>query len=492
MTPFQLTPFGAARMTTGSRHLLEIGGKKILLDCGLVEGKRAHAREMNSRFQFDPKALDAVILSHAHIDHSGNLPTLVKQGFRGNIYATPATRDLCTLMLQDSAKVQLSDAAFLTKRRDRKLAMAGHPRRHEGETEGDGDPGARNGAAIEPLYTAREAEQAMRHFVTIDYDRPFPVADGVTATFLDAGHLLGSAQVLLDLHPPGEKRTVRLLFSGDVGRGHSDLLRDPEPSEKVDVLLMESTYGSRLHEDTASAKDALCRVVQRTRERGGKIIIPSFAVGRAQQLVWALHQLREADCFPAVPIVVDSPLSVNATEVFRLHPECYNQELYDYLHDRRNPFGWEDIRYVRDVAESKQLNEVAGPAIVISASGMCEAGRILHHLRNNIGDPRNTILFIGFCAEHTLGHKILRGDKSVNIFGEPFEVRAEIARIDAYSGHADRNELLAYAGRVAGPKRKIVLVHGEENEGLALQEALEQAYPHSKVSFPQTGEAIPL
>jgi metallo-beta-lactamase family protein len=483
MSPFQLTPFGAARMTTGSRHLLEIGGKRILLDCGLVEGKRAASREKNSHFQFDPASLDAVILSHAHIDHSGNLPTLVKKGFRGNIYATPATRDLCALMLQDSAKVQLSDAAFFNKRQAR----------HHQDRRGNGHaPEGEISGAIEPLYTAREAEQALRHFVTVDYRRPFPVADGVTAEFLDAGHLLGSAQVQLDLHPPGEKRTVRLLFSGDVGRGHSDILRDPEAAENVDVLLMESTYGSRLHEDTASAGDVLCQVVNRTRERGGKIIIPSFAVGRAQQLVWALHQLREVDCFPAVPIYVDSPLSVNATEVFRLHPECFNQELYDYLHDRQNPFGWEDITYVRDVEQSKKLNELEGTAILISASGMCEAGRILHHLRNNIGDPRNTILFIGFCAEHTLGHKILRGDKTVNIFGEPVEVRAEVARIDAYSGHADRNELLAYAARVGGPKRKIVLVHGEENEGLALQEALAKAYPHSQVSFPLEGEAIPL
>ncbi len=462
----QLTPFGAARITTGSRHLLEIGGKKILLDCGLREGKRDESREKNAHFPFDPAALDAVILSHAHIDHSGNLPHLAKQGFTGNIYATPATRDLCGLMLLDSAKIQESDAAFVNKRRERQ----GLP-------------------PVQPLYSAADAERVLRQFISIDYGRPFPVADGVTATFRDAGHMLGSAQVVLDLREEG--RAVRLLFSGDVGRGKNSLLRDPESVENVDVLLMESTYGSRLHEEFQAADSELCRIINRAVERGGKIVIPSFAVGRAQQIVYALHLLREANCFPKVPIFVDSPLSVNATEVFRLHPECFNAELHEFLHQKRNPFGWEDIAYIREVSQSKALNGLEGPAIFISSSGMCEAGRILHHLRNTISDPRNTVLFIGYCAENTLGHQILRGDATVKIFGEPFAVKAEIAKIDAYSGHADRNELLAYAARISGPKRKIVLVHGEPEAGIALQAALREIHPSSEVLTPAEGEAIP-
>ncbi|SDT91824.1 metallo-beta-lactamase family protein [Verrucomicrobium sp. GAS474] len=463
----KLTPYGAARMTTGSRHLLEVGGARVLLDCGLAEGKREASRARNASFPFDPASLDAVILSHAHIDHSGNLPNLVRHGFAGNIYATPATRDLCGIMLQDSAKIQHGDAAYVNKKR----AKQGLP-------------------PVEPLYSREDAERTMSQFVSIDYRRRFPVVDGVRATFHDAGHMLGSAQVALDLSEAG--RQARLLFSGDVGRGHgtSEILRDPEPVDGVDVLLMESTYGDRLHEATDSASDFLCSVVNRTRERGGKVLIPSFAVGRAQGVVLALHKLRDIDCYPALPIFVDSPLSVNATEVFRLHPECFNADLYEYLQKNKNPFGWGDIRYIREVEQSRELNTFPGSAIIISASGMCEAGRILHHLRNHIGDARNTVLFVGYCAENTLGAQLLRGEKRVRIFGEEFDVRAEIVKIDAYSGHADRDELLAYASRVGGTKRKIALVHGEEHAGLAFQKSLQAAYPGSEVVLPHEGDAI--
>ena len=463
----KLTPYGAARMTTGSRHLLEVGGVRVLLDCGLAEGKRDASRVRNSSFPFDPASLDAVILSHAHIDHSGNLPNLVKHGFTGNIYATPATRDLCGLMLQDSAKIQAGDATFVNKKR----AKLGLP-------------------PVEPLYTREDAERTLSHFVTLDYRRRFPVADGIKATFHDAGHMLGSAQVALDLVEAG--RHARFLFSGDVGRGHgtSEILRDPEPVDGVDFLLMESTYGSRLHEPIAEAGSLLCETVNRTRARGGKVLIPSFAVGRVQSVVLTLHKLREINCYPAVPIFVDSPLSVNATEVFRLHPECFNAELNDYFQKNKNPFGWGEIRYIREAEQSKELNTFPGSAIIISASGMCEAGRILHHLRNHVGDARNTVLFVGYCAENTLGAHLLRGDKKVKIFGEEFDVRAEIVQIDAYSGHADRDELLGYAARTGGPKTKIALVHGEEDAGLALQKSLHAAYPNSDVLLPHEGEGI--
>ncbi|HEY8966767.1 MAG TPA: MBL fold metallo-hydrolase RNA specificity domain-containing protein, partial [Candidatus Methylacidiphilales bacterium] len=272
--------------------------------------------------------------------------------------------------------------------------------------------------------------------------------------------------------------------------GTSEILRDPEAVDGVDFLLMESTYGDRLHEPIADASGLLCEIVNRTRDRGGKILIPSFAVGRAQGVVLALHKLRDVECFPALPIYVDSPLSVNATEVFRLHPECYNAGMADYLMKNKNPFGWGDIHYIREVEQSMKLNELSGPAIIISASGMCEAGRILHHLRNNVGDPRNTVLFVGYCAENTLGHHLLRGDRKVRIFGEEFEVKCEIAKIDAYSGHADRDELLAYVGATGGPKRKIALVHGEEPSALALRDTLARAYPQTEVVVPREGEGI--
>jgi metallo-beta-lactamase family protein len=463
----QFTSHGAARTTTGSRHLIEINGKRILLDCGLAEGRRESSRRKNESFPFDPKTLDAVILSHAHIDHSGNLPNLCQHGYDGNIYCTFATRDLCALMLQDSAKVQVSDMNFLNRRR----AKQGLP-------------------PVLPLYGAKEVEKCMTQFVTLNYHRPFPVCDGITARFIDAGHMLGSAQVILEVR--GEHKTRRLLFSGDIGQSRNSILRDPEIATDIDIVVMESTYGSREHDHIASANDELCRLIQEGLARGGKIIIPSFAVGRAQTILYALHQLRDQGCLPKTPIYVDSPLSINATEVFRLHPECFNAELNDYLHTKHDPFGWADVNYVRDVEQSKHLNEVPGPMIIISASGMCEAGRILHHLRNNISDPRNTILFVGHCGEHTLGHKILRGDAEINIFAEPFAVKAAVRRIDAFSGHADRTELLRYAHNVTGPKHHFIIVHGEENEGLALQSGLQKQHPHAEVILPIDGQPVPL
>jgi metallo-beta-lactamase family protein len=461
----ELICHGAVRTTTGSRHLLRVNGQNILLDCGLREGRRSEAAEQNAVFPFPPESLDAVVLSHAHIDHSGNLPNLVRQGYKGNIYSTFATRDLCAIMLQDSAKVQASDAVFVNKKRAKQELPP-----------------------IEPLYDTHDVDRAMEQFVAINYHRPFLVAQGVTVTFLDAGHMLGSAQVLVEIEENGVNR--RLLFSGDLGRGHNDILRDPEIPQNIDHLLLESTYGGKEHEDLASANDELCRIVRETLARNGKLIIPSFAVGRVQQVVFALHQLREANCFPQLPIYVDSPLAVNATEVFRLHPECFNQSTYDFLHSRRNPFGWEDITYIREVAQSMHLNELHVPMIIISSSGMCEAGRILHHLRNNIGDDRNTVLFIGYCAENTLGAKLRRGEKEVNIFGEPFSVRAKIEKVDAYSGHADHSELMQYVRAINGPKHKIILVHGELERSEALQRALQAEKLGSEVIVPELGQPI--
>ena len=451
---------GATRTTTGSAYLLEINGTKLLLECGLFQGRRGESIERNRQFPFDPKGVDAVILSHAHIDHCGNLPNLCRQGFEGNIYCTFATRDLASVMLEDSAEIQRTDATYVSKKR----AKRGLP-------------------PVEPLYSATDAEKAVRQFVTFNYDRPFPVADGVSVTFRDAGHILGAAQVVLDIRENG--RQFRYLFSGDVGRGHDDILRDPQPVTDVDYLQVESTYGAREHASRATAYTEVAQMVRQTLEQMGKVIIPSFSVGRTQQIVYTLHQLTLAGQLPKVPIFVDSPLSVNATEIYRLHPECFNESIYKFLREKENPFGMENLTYIREVAHSMKLNDMREPAIIISASGMAEAGRIRHHLANNIGNPANLILLVGYCAEHTLGAQILAGRNPVNIFAEPHQVRARIASLDSFSGHADKNELKRYVEALTGNIKAIAVVHGEETQALAFAETLRAMKPKANVMVPE-------
>ena len=465
----KITFHGAAGTTTGSRHLLEINGRRILLDCGLFQGRRAESYEKNRHFPFPAGSIDAVILSHAHIDHSGNLPNLCKQGFRGNVFATFATRDLCQLMLADSAHVQAADVRFVNKKR----AKLGQP-------------------PVEPIYSTHDAELCLRQFVSIGYDRPVPVADGVTLTFLDAGHILGSAQILLDLHDHSSGRKMRLLFSGDVVRGNNDLLRNPAASSGVDAVIMESTYGGREHEAPTRAHDKLCEILNRALATGGKVLIPSFAVERTQQLIYSLNRITESGCLPPVEVFVDSPLAVNATEVFRLHPECFNEEVYNFLHEKRNPFGFEGLTMVREVSQSMTLNTRSGPGIIIAASGMCEAGRILHHLRNHIDDPATTILFVGYCAPDTLGWKIRQGHKEVNIFGEPFPVHARIELLDSFSGHADHSELLDYYRAIGGPKHHTWLVHGEPERSQALLPDLQKLHPKGTFAAAQPGQSVTL
>ena len=451
---------GATRTTTGSVYLLEINGKRVLLECGLFQGRREESIERNRSFPFDPKQLDAVVLSHAHIDHCGNLPNLCRQGFEGNIYCTFATRDLASVMLEDSAQIQRDDAAFVSKKR----AKQGLP-------------------PVEPLYSATDAEKAVRQFVAFNYDRPFPVGDGITVTFRDAGHILGAAQVVLDIRENG--RAFRYLFSGDIGRGGDDILRDPEPVQDVDYLQVESTYGAREHAPKTNANQEVGRLVRETLDQKGKVIIPSFSVGRTQQIVYTLHLLTLAHQLPCVPIYVDSPLSVNATEIYRLHPECFNNEIYKFLRERENPFGMENLTYIREAAHSMKLNDLKEPAVIISASGMAEAGRIRHHLANHIGNPANLILFVGYCAEHTLGFQIMSGQNPVNIFGEPYAVRARIASLDSFSGHADKNELRRYVENIKGDIKKIAVIHGEEAQALAFGQTLREMKPQAEVLVPE-------
>ncbi len=457
--------FGATRTTTGSMYLFEVNGRRLLLECGLFQGRREESIQRNCCFPFDPRQVDAVVLSHAHIDHAGNLPNLCKQGYTGNIYCTFATRDLSGIMLVDSAQIQKDDAAFVSKKRAKQKLPP-----------------------VEPLYAEADAEQALQQFVAFNYDRPFPVLDGVTVTFRDAGHILGSAQVVLDVREGG--RQFRYLFSGDVGRGNDEILHDPVPVENVDYLQIESTYGGREHSIRTDADETVGRLVLETLKQNGKVIIPAFSVGRTQQIVYVLHQLTLAGKLPRVPMFVDSPLSVNATEIYRLHPECFNDTINQFLHEKENPFGMENLTYIREAANSRKLNDLKEPAIIISASGMCEAGRIRHHLKNHIGNPGNLILFIGYCAEHTLGAQIVAGQNPVNIFGEPQAVRAKIVSLDTYSGHADKNELKQYVGKISGDLKKIVCIHGEESQCLAHAETLRAMKPKAEVLVPEYKQAV--
>jgi metallo-beta-lactamase family protein len=459
---------GAAGTTTGSNHLLEVNGQRILLDCGLYQGHRDEAYQINCCFpHFEPSEVDTVILSHAHIDHSGNLPNLCKKGFRGNIFATYATRDLCQIMLADSARIQTGDIEWLNKHRKRR-----------GEDE------------LTPLYDERDAERCMRQFVTLGYDRPMLVAPGVTLRFLDAGHILGSAQVLLEVDDQADGKHKRFLFSGDVGRGGNEILHDPVHAKNIDFLLMESTYGGREHEQGTGETSKLEEVMTRALKRGGKILIPAFAVERTQQLLFVLHQLFEEKRLPVVPVFVDSPLAVSATEIYRLHPECFNDEVYEFLFETRDPFGFEGLTLIRSVAASKDLNARKGQCIVISASGMCEAGRILHHLKNGLDDPRNTVLFVGYCAENTLGRRIRDGEPRVRILGGEYQVKAAIETIDSFSGHADHSELMAWFGAISGPKSNVWLVHGEPTRSAALCDALTTAHPQSAVAVAELGRTV--
>lgn len=461
----RLTFYGAAGEVTGSMHYLEIGGKKILMDCGLFQGRREEARKKNEHFPLTPADIDVIVLSHAHIDHAGRLPILHKLGYKGPIYCTPATRDLSAIMLADAGFIQEKDWQFLVKRGKNQLA--------------------------EPLYTAADGSAVPETMITVPYDTPTDILPGVRLSFVDAGHILGSASVVLELDTPG--KPTRLVFSGDIGRTGLPIIRDPKPpvsDAAADVLIIESTYANRVHESVAEAQTLLAKWVNTVAQRGGKIFIPAFAVGRVQELIYELHGLADAKQIPQVPIYVDSPLAVNATDIFKLHPETFDKS--EALIQRTDKlFEFPLVHYVRSVDESKALNGLRGPAVIVAASGMVESGRILHHLRNGLGDHRNLVLMVGFQASYTLGERLRSGAKEVKIFGEPVDVRAEVALIGGYSAHADRPGLKAWTEGLGQKPRRAFLVHGESDRLTGMAGLLnEVGIP--QVDIPALGQSFDL
>ena len=457
--PPTVTFWGAARTVTGTQHLLEADGNRILLDCGLYQGRRDEARVRNSTFPFDPKSIDGVILSHAHIDHCGNLPNLVKQGFHGPIFCTPATADLLEIMLLDSAHIQEEDADWLNRKRHVQ------PR-------------------AEPLYRAADVADTLRLTRKVGYGMDQHIGSGIDLHFVDAGHLLGSAMVSLTF-----KNGKALTFTGDLGRRGLPILRDPGAVPPGDVLISESTYGDRIHPPVAELADDLAAIVQRTAARGGRVLIPAFALGRTQAVLYYLHQLMQADRLPDIPVYVDSPLAANATEIFQLHPECFDAETGKLLRDHPDLFGNRRVEYTRTVAESKRLNESKRPCIVIAASGMCENGRIRHHLKNHIEDARNMVAIIGFQAPDTLGRRLVERQPKVKILDGWYDLRAEVVTLNGFSSHADRNDFLAFLAPVAGRAKKTRLVHGEPGPAAALAAALRDA-GFADVAVPDRGESV--
>ncbi|MBT6142916.1 MBL fold metallo-hydrolase [bacterium] len=457
----KLSFFGAAREVTGSKHLVTVNGKNILLDCGFFQGHREKAAKKNRDLMFDASKVDFVILSHAHIDHSGLLPLLVKEGFKGPIITTAATRELCTYMLQDSAMIQESDVAWLKKH---------------------------NKDVVEPIYTLEDVMPTLNQMMTIPYNMSHEIAPGIKLRFLDAGHILGSAITVLEIEEEGV--SYKLTFTGDLGRKGLPILRDPQTVTDSEILITESTYGNRFHEFIDDVDIYLEELINKTIARGGKIIIPAFALERTQEVVYFLHLLIKKGRIPKIPIYVDSPLATNVTTVFRAHPECFDQEIYDeFMSDKQNPFGFGMLKYTRSVEESKSLNHKNGPMVIISASGMCEFGRVVHHLKNNIEDPKNLILIVGYQAKHTLGRKIIEGEKSVKIHGEMFRVKAEVAVVDAFSAHSDRSDLMTFIANIKNLK-KVFLVHGEESQAETLGDIITESHPKIDVFIPYRGESI--
>ncbi len=458
---------GAAQEVTGSMHLLRANGSLIALDCGLFQGRRAEAKTKNLSLPVDGPALSAVLLSHAHIDHCGRLPKLVRDGFTGQIHCTMATRDLAAILLQDSAHIQFEDAKYLNKKRARKGL----------------DP-------IEPLYEPADATQTLRFMHGHPYERWVNVAPGVRAQFIEAGHMLGSAGVLIEIEEQ-KGQTIRLFFTGDVGRPGVPILRDPRPIPACDYIISESTYGGRTSPPVRDMKGKLQEIVNHTLAKQGKLIIPAFSVGRTQTLLYALNQLFATGEIPDTPVYVDSPLAINATDVFKMHPECYDRDARTFAFEAGQLLSGPNVTFVREAADSKRINRRRKPAIVIAASGMCEAGRILHHLKHGVKHPRNTILIVGYQAAHTLGRRMVEGAEKVKIYGQTYPLKAEVRVLNGFSSHADRNELIAHLAPQAGNCRTLFLVHGEPDQSIALRTAL-IGRGYRDVRIPEAGKTFAL
>ena len=458
---------GAAHTVTGSQHLLEINGKRLLLDCGMYQGKRSLAYERNMNFRYDPASVDAVILSHAHIDHSGNLPNLVRQGYEGAIWATRATQDIATVMLADSGRIQESDAEFVNKKRAQ-----------------------RGEEPVEPLYTEQDAEAVAGMFTGADYAQAFEPIPGVVARFYEAGHILGSAGVSLEIEEKGRK--IHLWFSGDIGRYKLPLLRDPVLPDHADYMIMESTYGDKSHNDPELAFNEFESIVKRTVERGGKVIVPAFAVGRTQEIVYHLNRMMFEGDVPRVPVYVDSPLAVRASDIFKNHLECFDDETKEFVRESRHPaLDFKMLTYIRSVEDSKALNERSDPMVIISASGMAETGRIVHHIRNNIENPRNTICIVSWQAPETLGRRLADREPEVRIFGEIYKRKCDVATIGGLSGHAGQDLLVKYALGVKDSVKDVFLVHGEEKQAATLQGLL-KGRGMDRVHYPDLHDEVDL
>jgi metallo-beta-lactamase family protein len=461
----KITFTGAAGSVTGSRHLVESNDQKILLDCGLYQGRRKDTYERNFNFPFDPASINTLILSHAHIDHIGNVPNLVKQGFDGDIHCTLATADLVNIMLLDSAHIQESDIRFVNKIR------AKHKQ-----------------PPVDPLYTRIDIPPVISLLHGHSYDRKFKL-NGHEAVFREAGHILGAALTVLNLDDQGRK--VSLCYTGDLGRPNMPIIRDPDNITDSDVLIVESTYGNRLHRDIKQVNERLADIINETVARGGKIIVPTFALERTQEILYTLHLLRIDHKIPEIPVFVDSPLATNATDIFRLHPECFDDEVNQLLQKEEDPFGFSHLHFTRTTDESKSLNDIDKPIIILAGSGMAESGRILHHLKNNIENPANTVLIVGWQSENTLGRKIQDKYPQVPIFGEFYDLKAQVEVMDEFSAHADRTDLITWISRGKNSWQKVFLVHGEPDSTSSLAQALKEN-GIKEVIVPKLGESYEL
>ncbi len=457
---------GAAQTVTGSMHLLKTPGSVVSLDCGLFQGRRWEGNDINRKFPLPAKEIDAVLLSHGHIDHCGKIPYLVKKGFKGKIYATGATTDLCEIMLADSGHIQEEDARYWNEKRARTK-----------EEE------------IQALYTIEDAEKAMKYFQTINYDQTFAFADGARATYIEAGHILGSACVLIELTKP---EPITILFTGDMGRFNMPILRDPvEPLPKIDYLITESTYADRRHHNPTDMKEELARIINETRAVGGKVIIPSFSVGRTQNVLFYLEQALREKLIDPIPIFVDSPLSTNATEVFKKHPECYDKETHELWNDHGGLFGDSTVRFITAVEESKALNYMDEPCVILAASGMCESGRILHHLKNNVTEEKNTVCIVGFMAQHTLGRRLVERRQEIKIYGRLYPMMARLELLNGFSAHADSSDFERLYAPIAKDLKAAFVVHGEGPQPVAMEKMLRKL-GCPKVYIPSAGDVVRL